>query len=282
MKKWIGIALSIVVFSMILWSCSDDNSTEPTNEVPTCSITYPTDSTKYSIGIDIEVQVDTNEDYENILGVEFFIDGNLVGNAQSYPYSYNIPANEYTEGVHIIKAVAKHRNGLEAENEVNISLTTANFVDSLYYGGIMSLSQNTLLFLNQSDWIEADQIWNLNYFSNRDNWYWEELDSLAVLDMIQLSFREDFNGVSINLIGGSIEFTHNLPTEKTQQYYEMVGKYHQFSCGWSDYDGYERNLSDEIIYISDFAINVTDTIEVLRPRLKLNEADAFDYNDYGH
>ncbi|MDA3884345.1 MAG: Ig-like domain-containing protein [Candidatus Delongbacteria bacterium] len=291
MKKWIVIALSVVFFSLILWSCSDDNSSEPTDEVPTCSITYPTDSTKYSIGIDIEVQVVTNGDYENILGVEFFMDGFLVGYNENYPYTHNISTNDYTEGPHTIKVVVKHNNGLEAENEVNITLTTANFDEKLYYGGIMGMSQNTLLFLNQSDWIEADQIWNLDYFSNRDNWSWTELDSLAVLDMLQLSFIGDdvgtpeiegFNGVSINLMGGSIEFMHNLPTVKTPQYYEMVGRYHQFSCGWSDYDGYERNLSDEIVYIIDLAINGTDTIEVLRPKLKLNVSDAFDYNDYGH
>jgi len=32
------------------------------------------------------------------------------------------------------------------------------------------------------------------------------------------------------------ETTHTLPSTKTQQYYEMIGKYNQFKAGWDDYD----------------------------------------------
>jgi hypothetical protein len=38
--------------------------------------------------------------------------------------------------------------------------------------------------------------------------------------------------------------THSLPPIKTQQYYEMIGKYHQFKRGWDDYDEiYDPGLS---------------------------------------
>jgi len=46
---------------------------------------------------------------------------------------------------------------------------------------------------------------------------------------------------------GSTEFTHQLPTrqegdkhvlDRTQQYYEMIGKYHQFAAGWNDFNGW--------------------------------------------
>lgn len=207
MKKWIVIALSVVFFSLILWSCSDDNSTDPTNQAPT-------------------------------------------------------------------------------------------FSEELYYGGIMGMSQNFLLYLNLNDSINASDIWNLEYFSNRDNWYWEEhIDwandtTFCVLDMMELSMSTDtsawYGGVELtgNMIFAEsditiIEFAHNLPIEKTQQYYEMIGTYHQFSCGWSDYDGYERDADGEIIYIVDYAVNGIDTLAV-RPKLKLNNANEFNYNDYGH
>ncbi|MGB8658459.1 MAG: hypothetical protein WCE90_11865 [Candidatus Zixiibacteriota bacterium] len=32
-----------------------------------------------------------------------------------------------------------------------------------------------------------------------------------------------------------VYFSHHLPNSKTQQYYEMIGKYEQFSWGWEDY-----------------------------------------------
>lgn len=36
--------------------------------------------------------------------------------------------------------------------------------------------------------------------------------------------------------GGFAVFTHHLPDTKTQQYYEMIGKYNQFVFGWDDVD----------------------------------------------
>jgi hypothetical protein len=35
---------------------------------------------------------------------------------------------------------------------------------------------------------------------------------------------------------GYLVFTHHLPDTKTQQYYEMIGKYDQFVFGWNDVD----------------------------------------------
>jgi len=35
---------------------------------------------------------------------------------------------------------------------------------------------------------------------------------------------------------GNPYFTHHLPDTKTQQYYEMIGKYNQFVFGWDDVD----------------------------------------------
>ena len=38
------------------------------------------------------------------------------------------------------------------------------------------------------------------------------------------------------------EFSHRLPPYGDQQYYELIGKYHQFTAGWDDYIG--GNISD--------------------------------------
>jgi len=55
----------------------------------------------------------------------------------------------------------------------------------------------------------------------------------------------------------STEFTHQLPTrqegdkhvlDKTQQYYEMIGKYHQFSAGWDDFTGWQRDAAGNLVY----------------------------------
>jgi len=44
-------------------------------------------------------------------------------------------------------------------------------------------------------------------------------------------------------------FTHNLPDEKTQQYYEMIGKYEQFLAGWDDYDADAESSAKRQAYL---------------------------------
>ena len=44
------------------------------------------------------------------------------------------------------------------------------------------------------------------------------------------------------------QFSHGLHRDKDQQYYEMIGKYHQFSWGWDDFR--ENNA----ISMSDYEI----------------------------
>jgi hypothetical protein len=37
-----------------------------------------------------------------------------------------------------------------------------------------------------------------------------------------------------------IYLSHHLPDTKTEQYYEMIGKYDQFRWGWDDYSDYDK------------------------------------------
>lgn len=55
---------------------------------------------------------------------------------------------------------------------------------------------------------------------------WSEAEYFRYLDLVY--------GVTIDTGAG---FTHHLPDTKTQQYYEMIGKYDQFSYGWAPSEG---------------------------------------------
>jgi len=44
-------------------------------------------------------------------------------------------------------------------------------------------------------------------------------------------------------------FTHTLPETKTQQYYEMIGKYEQFLIGWDDVTNYEQTSEKRVYYM---------------------------------
>ena len=165
----------------------------------------------------------------------------------------------------------------------------ANFSENLYYRGLMGMSQNYVIHMQDSTWIDMSEVWNYDYFSNRDNWTWETKDSLAVLDIIQLSYgsyvdEDGFNGITGGIIlDGDVEqFTHNLPETKTQQYYEMIGKYHQFSCGWNDFDGYEYNPDGSVRMETVIIENAAgDSVSAEIPVMLKNDANAFDYSEDG-
>lgn len=67
----------------------------------------------------------------------------------------------------------------------------------------------------------ADQYWS------RDEYKTWLIDSLHIT-----SDREYYK-----TNGDSAILSHHLPDTKTDQYYEMIGKYEQFAAGWIDYDG---------------------------------------------
>lgn len=183
----------------------------------------------------------------------------------------------------------------------------ANFSEDLYYGGLLGMTRNTVLpFLLGRDGNDLDgdgivdgngiddalEVWNMDYFSNRDNWSYKIKDSLAVVDLLALSFTSDedpiddiidgYNGEYISILGDSDQFTHNLPKTKTQQYYEMIGKYHQFACGWTDFEGYETDADGNVVYIDDEVVSGTDTLVVSRPKLVVEgTTDTFDYRSEG-
>ena len=53
--------------------------------------------------------------------------------------------------------------------------------------------------------------------------------------------RRDYNLgkglLSWNKLNEAETGSHNLPRHGEQQYYEMIGKYHQYSSGWNDFTG---------------------------------------------
>ncbi len=58
---------------------------------------------------------------------------------------------------------------------------------------------------------------------------------------------------------GTAAFTHHLPDTKTQQYYEMIGKYDQFVFGWDDVDPAVARTPENLpIAVSDHRLHYED------------------------
>lgn len=69
---------------------------------------------------------------------------------------------------------------------------------------------------------------------NRD--HWNQVDYEKFLD---LTYGESDDELLTNR-----ELSHHLPDTRTQQYYEMTGKYDQFAWGWDDANIDEKYLDD--------------------------------------
>jgi hypothetical protein len=163
-----------------------------------------------------------------------------------------------------------------------------NFDEHIYYGGLLGMTQNVISWLENKNSLAAGyefnaaDYWSYEYFTDRDHWTHELNDSLAVHDFLTLSYKDGFNGFPVSLVGDANQFTHNLPETKTQQYYEMIGKYHQFACGWNDFDGYvyeDGKVKMKDVYIGDD--DEGQPIHVSIPELRI-ESNSFNYSENGY
>lgn len=137
----------------------------------------------------------------------------------------------------------------------------------------------------QTEWFEnyADEHYSPVRYAD---WVWRNIGSLAPgLDTSQYNLyyrsptsaeRPPFDCLSwieLNRLEGEISgFTHRLPLYGEQQYFELIGKYKQFSKGWDTEDPYENdhltpgdqfyyygvefNKADKYYKISDMFISV--------------------------
>jgi hypothetical protein len=69
-----------------------------------------------------------------------------------------------------------------------------------------------------------------------DSTYWENLLAVYGDTVLKAKAGDKLIGTTPDGKKDSVVITHGLPTSRTQQYYEMIGKYDQFRYGWEDYD----------------------------------------------
>ena len=87
--------------------------------------------------------------------------------------------------------------------------------------------------------------WLVKYEHNDDQ---EMLNRIVTSNDESLPPWDRVNWAELN----AAENGHKLPPHGEQQYYELIGKYHQYSSGWNDYKGGANNdlISPNLIYYS--------------------------------
>lgn len=66
--------------------------------------------------------------------------------------------------------------------------------------------------------------------------------------------------------------SHSLPSTKTQQYYEMIGKYPQFVYGWADIAEYNAALADTAN--PDYSVNIRNIESAMRDHYETLRDDS--------
>jgi len=91
----------------------------------------------------------------------------------------------------------------------------------------------------QTDYYEsyADQNWSVVEYAEWLNEYNPETEPDIVIDYDTPGLQPWERIVDWNQLNEAETGSHNLPPHGEQKYYEMIGKYHQYSPGWNDFTG---------------------------------------------
>lgn len=131
MKPLFKLTIVICVLFSIFWGCSK-NPTEPKNELPTCSITSPSNDESFERGSTITITANAQDTDGEILKVSFYVDGEEKGNDTSDPYSFEWQTLDESIGNHSIGIVAYDDVDLVQSSivTINLEILTGSFTDS--------------------------------------------------------------------------------------------------------------------------------------------------------
>jgi len=119
MKKYFMLIVTVIATSLIFWSCgSDDGTTEPTNQSPTCTIASPAPYTGFLNGDTISVRISVDDPDGDIKEVRYFLNGLGEYSTQTFPYSAEILTSGLPLGENLIKVVVEDDDGAKTEVEL--------------------------------------------------------------------------------------------------------------------------------------------------------------------
>lgn len=254
----------MVFTGLIVWSCSEDSSTEPENKTPTCSITSPLQNTVFTEGDTFNINVDADDEDGTIAEVRFYIDNIGIGSDSDFPYTCEYSTPVLCSGNHFLKIRAKDNEGEEhtdsiafgiqpkfpteltcsSINEKTISL---NWVDNSYseqgfeIDRKVGVSDSWVIGIasidaNETSWTDTGLTTGTTYYyrvrafySTFYSTYTNEVEGIPVTAGLILIPTGSFNMGSI----GVAEPVHTVNI--TRDYY--LGKYETTQKEWTDIMG---------------------------------------------
>ncbi|MGE5364613.1 MAG: hypothetical protein ACM3SM_10810 [Bacteroidota bacterium] len=116
----------------------------------------------------------------------------------------------------------------------------------------------------------AEEHWSARRYAEWINKFSTDLNVTTPAIDLEKVDRHDFaeirraeDQVVLKSASGDLHFSHKLPDYQSQQYYELIGKYHQYNHGWDDSDPntveWVNNLSERFHKYADMHIKPDDT-----------------------
>lgn len=101
----------------------------------------------------------------------------------------------------------------------------------------------------------ADDNWSVVRYAEWINTYRSNAGTITINPDETLKPWQRINWDELHSVERNIkEFSHTLPNYGEQQYYELIGKYRQYSSGWKEYDGgadYYNKIPQQMYYYAD-------------------------------
>jgi len=139
-----------------------------------------------------------------------------------------------------------------------IALEAAIVTTAVVYDG--KGDDKTIEFQNYADdYMNPDHNWSVVRYAEWLNQY--EGASIPINPDESLPPWERVNWDDVNAAESG---SHKLPPHGEQQYYELIGKYHQYSSGWNDFTGggNKDQVSPNLIYYSGMRGDANDYYSV--------------------
>jgi hypothetical protein len=141
-----------------------------------------------------------------------------------------------------------------------IALEAAIVTTAVVYDG--KGDDKTIEFQNYADdYMNPDHNWSVLKYAE---WLitYEQGDPNMILS--NDPNRPPWEQVDWDLLNAAETGSHKLPPHGEQQYYELIGKYHQYSSGWNDFTGGgdKNQISPNLIYYSGMRGEANDFYSV--------------------
>ncbi|PIE79771.1 MAG: hypothetical protein CSA15_02690, partial [Candidatus Delongbacteria bacterium] len=131
-KRFLWFLLTMVITGMVLVSCGDSSSTEPSDKAPNCEVITPENGSEFTVGSTISIQIEATDEDGSIEKVDLYLNNEMIASLTSAPFNYDWETSNFGVGSYILKAVATDNDELTGESsEISIMLKASNTIPSV-------------------------------------------------------------------------------------------------------------------------------------------------------